>query len=89
VQNTKSKELTGSKAEAIRKAVKSWVSEEVNQNLEQLRITHLWADRYRLDWFCLTDDPTITVKQRRILDSRFVRAIDKGDGTFKLEDKTK
>lgn len=88
MQNTKSREIEGPKADAIRAVANEWVSERVMETLEFVRVSHLYADRYRLDWFCLLDDPSITVKQRRILDSRFVHVHDMADGSVELEDKT-
>jgi hypothetical protein len=88
MQNTKSRVVEGKLADKIREQVKDWVADEIKENLELIRVTHLWLDRYRIDWFCLIEDPASTVKQRFILDTRFVH-VEETDGGVKVTDFSK
>lgn len=91
MQNTKSREVEGELAETIRGIVMQWTSDEVRNNLERIRIINVYANRYRIDFFCKlspAEGTEMMLPQRKILDSRFCHLEKRSDDTQELVDVT-
>jgi hypothetical protein len=90
MQNTESKVLEGPLTDQIREMVLPWTSDEVRSCLDFIRVTNVFSNRLRIDFFCKVHDENseLMFPQRKILDSRFCHLESRSDDTLELVDVT-
>ncbi len=90
MQNTETREVEGDLADSIRDIVMGWTSDEVRNHLEFIRVTNVYSNRFRIDFFCrVTDENSeLMFPTRKILDSRFCHLEKRSDDTLELVDVT-